>query len=290
MKNLILLGASMAAVAALSAPSFAQCGTGITLTTFNGGNGQAGNMFDVIVGAADMTIDCMDLHHGTIGQLLDVDIWYVATTCVGNETNPAAWTLLSSQTGIVSAGGLQQTRIDISGNGVTFTAGQSYGIYVNLVNYGAVTSLRYTNSVGTGVLYPGDDCDVQGQFGVSLNWGATYFPRNWNGILFTSTGPAGPGLALACAAGVATADLSGFSANGPIAVVYGSPSAYVHGGVQCNGVTLDLTPTTAPIIVLADANGDAQIIQGVPTSACGSGLLVQAVDGATCVASNSAAL
>lgn len=109
-------------------------------------------------------------------------------------------------------------------------------------------------------------------------------------VVLIEYGPVGPGLSLSCAAGVATADMSGFTASAPIALVYGSPAVYVHGGAQCNGVVLDLNPTGSPLIVFSDANGDAQLVQGVPAAACGGGLLVQAVDVPSCVASNSAAL
>ena len=52
---------------------------------------------------------------------------------------------------------------------------------------------------------------------------------------------------------------------------------------------LDLTPAGAPMIIIADGAGAASLTVN-NASACGSGLLVQAVDAATCVASNSSAL
>ena len=293
MKNLLIFGASVAAAAALSAPTFAQCGTGTTTTTFAGGNAFAGNMFDINVGASDMTIECFDMHHNTAGNLLDIDLWYCPTTCVGNDQNPAAWTLISSVTGIVSAGPGVPTNVDISGNGVVFSAGTSYGIYMDLVNYSSAGSIAYTNGVGgVGALYPGDDCDIKAEYGKGTPsfTGSTFFPREWNGTLYTAAGSAGPNLSLTCAAGVVTADMAGFTAGSAIAIVYGPPAAYVHGGNQCNGIALDLTPTGAPLIVGADAAGAAQYVRNVPAAACGGGLLVQAVDAATCTASNSAGL
>ena len=292
MKNFILLGASLAAVAVLSAPSFAQCATsGSTFTTNAGGNGQQGNMFD-IAPSVDMTIECVDTYWTTAGESIDYEVWYCPITSMGNETNPAAWTLLGANTVATTGAGATAEQIDISGNGVVFSAGQTYGIYVVSINYPVVAGFMiYTTQFAGPTVYTGDHCDITTNAGVFGLWGGTFQTRDYNGELHTElTGPAGPALALSCAAGSATADLSGFSASGPIAVVYGPASAYVHAGAQCNGVALDLTPMTGPIIVFADANGDAQIIQGVPATACGSGLLVQAVDAGTCVASNSAAL
>ncbi len=119
---------------------------------------------------------------------------------------------------------------------------------------------------------------------------STFQNNEYVPIVLIEYGPVGPGLSLSCGAGLATADMTGFTASAPIALVYGPASAYVHGGAQCNGVVLDLTPTGNPLIVIADANGAAQLVQGVPAAACGGGLLVQAVDVPTCTASNSAAL
>lgn len=102
--------------------------------------------------------------------------------------------------------------------------------------------------------------------------------------------PQGPALALTCANGLATADFSGFTPGSAIAVVYGPPVPYVHAGSPCTGTALDLTPMTGPVVIGADANGNAQIVQGVGAAVCGSGILVQGVEIAICAPSNSAAL
>ena len=291
MRNLILLCASMAAVAALSAPSFAQCATsGSTFTTNVGGNGQQGNMFD-IAPSVDMTIECIDTYWTTAGESIDYEVWYCPITSMGNETNPAAWTLLGANTVATTGGGATAEQIDISGNGVVFSAGQTYGIYVVSINYSSVVGFMiYTTQPLGPTVYTGDHCDITTNAGVFGVFGGTFQTRDYNGELHTeTTGPAGV-LALTCAAGFATADLSGFTANGSIGVVFGPAGAYVNPRPHCTGVLLDLTPMLRSIIVIADANGDGQLVQAVGPAVCGSGFLVQAVDGPTCVASNSVAL
>lgn len=266
------------------------CGSGSTTTLWQGATGQAGNMWDIIV-STDMTIECLDFNLAGTGPV-DLEIWYCATTCVGNEINPTVWTQLASVTGIIPAGLGLPTPVDISGNGVTFSAGQSYGIYAFVQNYtGFATGIMWYTNSGASNLYLGDHCDVQTQFGSQMNWLGIYSPREWNGTLYTEVaGPAGPALAQSgTCGGVMTFDFSGFTPGGPVAIVYGPAIPYVHAGPQCAGVALDLTPAAGPIVTTADGNGDAQLVQAVPAGACGA-LLVQAADVATCIATNSIAL
>lgn len=115
---------------------------------------------------------------------------------------------------------------------------------------------------------------------------------NWAiaGMKIETTGPLGPALALSCGGGTATADISNCTPGGPIAVVYGPAGAYVHGGAQCNGLTIDLIPAAQPLVLSADGSGAASLTRPVGPGACGSGVLVQAADIVTCVATNSEAL
>lgn len=103
----------------------------------------------------------------------------------------------------------------------------------------------------------------------------------------------GPSLAQSGAAGgVMTFDFAGFGAGETIAVVYGSGTAWA-AVAPCGPVSLDLTPMNFPpvsslIMLNADANGAAQLVQNVP--AAGAGLLVQGVGVGTCGVSNSVTL
>ena len=268
----------------------ANCGSGLTTTLFQTTTGQAGNMWDIIVGT-DMTIECIDFNLAGTGPV-DLEIWYCPITCVGNEVNPAAWTQLAAVSGVIPQGSGLATNVDISGNGVTFSAGQSYGMYAFIQGYtsSAIGIMWYTNS-GTSNLYLGDHCDVQTQFGAIQNWGGVYNPREWNGTLYTEiAGPAGPSLAsTGNAGGSMQFDFANFGPGESIAVVYG-PAGSVTGNAPCGPVTVDLLPLNYPpvsglILLTADAGGAASITQNVPGGA--AGLLVQGVGTTSCGVSNS---
>ena len=68
-----------------------------------GGNGQDGNMFD-IAPSVDMTIECVNVHQDTAGTIFNIEVYWCPVTSVGNEQNAGVWTLLGSQTGLVSNG------------------------------------------------------------------------------------------------------------------------------------------------------------------------------------------
>lgn len=288
MKTLpLLLLAALTPLAPLHAQS---CGSGQTTTTFAAGNGNFAVMFD-IAPSVDMTIECVDLNMFNAGSILDVEIYYCPTTCVGNETNPAAWTQIAVVPGVVGAAPGAPTPVDISGNGVVFAAGQTYGIYVQ--NQQSVI-MAYSN--GGPNNYFGDHCDVTTYYGSAVNWGGAIFYRTFNGTLRTEpVGPAGPALSVGAGApgGSMTFDFAGFTASGQVAVVYGPAGVFPVNSGTCAGLVLDLLPLNFPpvtslILVNADANGDAQLIQNVPGAAVG--LSVQAVDRTTCGASNTIVL
>ena len=270
---------------ALSLPATAQnCGTGQTTTTFVANNANYGVMFDIAPNV-DMTIECLDLNMWAAGGVLDVEVWYVPVGCAGNETNSAAWTHVATAPGIIGANPGIPTPVDISGNGQVFAGGQTYGIYIQ--NAQSVT-LGYTN--GGPTVYTGDHCDITTHHGSGYNWGGGTW-REFNGTLYTEpVGPAGPALAASGTAGfVMTFDFTGFGAGETIAIVYG-PSIPWATNAPCGAVSLALTPMNFPptsslIMIGADANGAAQLVQNVPAG--GAGLLVQGVGVGTCGVSNS---
>ena len=295
MKTIIILGLASVAAFALPSEAAAQgCATsGSTFTTLAGGNGQQGNMFDMTP-SVDMTLECVDIQWSNTTDLLDMEIWYTTGTSFGNETNPAVWTLLGSVSQVPAdpAGGT--TQLDISGNGVTFAAGQTYGIYVYNVNYPSIAGFLIYTTQGAGpTLYTGDHCDVLTNAGVFGFFGGTFQTRDFNGELHTElTGPAGPSIAVSAGApgGSMTFDFAGYTASSPIAVLYGPAGSFTAPGGPCAGTTVDLLPINIsnPIILFADANGDAVLTQNVPGG--GAGLSVQAADVATCAPSNAIVL
>lgn len=300
MKNLLLLGAS---VALMSAPALAQqpCGTGSSTTTFAGGNGQAGNMFDIHVGAADMTLCGMDLNLSAAGAGYTIEVYYRTGTSSGN-TSSAGWTLLATVPNVTGAGINLPSYVDLSLDpgyvSPTFAAGQTYGLYVQNASYPTPGHMRYTNGVGVGGMYTGGThCDIEGQYGVVLNFGGTFYPRDFNGTLYTdSAGPSGPSLAATgTCPGSYQFNLSGLTASSPFAVIAGVAGTSVLPGQAgaCAGQTLglDFNLSGGPYYVagVSDINGDGMASSPVPAGACGT-VSVIGYDLAACAETNIEAL
>lgn len=270
------------------------CGTGSTTTNFNGTVGQAGNMFD-IAPSVDMTIECIDMHMSGPGPV-DLEFWYCPTTAVGNGTNPAVWTQFATATGVTPnpAGQGNPTPIDISGNGMVFQAGSTYGIYAFIQNYvGSSVGIVWYVSPGTNSTYTGDHCDVTTRYGSQMNWQYLYNPRDWCGTLHTEpAGPSGPALALSgVCPGPVTLDASNMTPGGPVAFYYAlsAGSTTIPGG-HCAGMVLPVTgPTQLGPFVNADGAGNASISGTAQPNHCGL-VRVGAVDIGPCTPTNVIAL
>jgi hypothetical protein len=158
-----------------------------SLTTIYASNNQyAGNMFDIDP-AIDLEITAMDVNTEYVGNTAQIDVYYKVGTSVGFESDPNAWTLLASGTGAIQGADLP-TFIDLSGNGVIFNAGQSYGIYVDLVSYTAgVQVLRYTNGFPT--VYSNSHLSLTSHCGKGIPsfTGITFLDRIWNGTIYYDT-------------------------------------------------------------------------------------------------------
>lgn len=157
-------------------------------TTYAGGNGQAGNMFDVVA-LNTVTITNFDVN-------IDPGTWnmeiYVITgggTYINDVSNPAAWTLVGSANGIVSNGENIPTPCPIPVN-VTIPAGNTQGFYVTVTNG---TSINYTNGTTTGAVFVQDsNIQVLEGHGNPYPFSTTnYNPRNWNGTIHYTAGDLG---------------------------------------------------------------------------------------------------
>lgn len=146
-------------------------------TTFAGGNGSAGNMFD-IVAINEVTITGFDgnLNVGTG----NVHIYYKSGTYVGYESNSSAWTFVGT-TSVTSSGNGSPTSLPIALN-VTIPTGQTYAFYVHAEN-----GNDYTNGSSVGNIYA-SDANIQIIEGcgksIPLFTGSTYQPRVFNGIVY----------------------------------------------------------------------------------------------------------
>jgi hypothetical protein len=156
-------------------------------TTFAGGNGQNGNMFDITaVNTVTITQFYGNFDPATSPSGM-VKIFYKSGSYMGSEGNSAAWTLVDSAM-VTSMGAEVATPIPITMS-VTIPAGQTYGFYVT--GTGAM-DVDYTDGTTEGTVY---DSDANIQFkegkGVEYPFGNTYTPRIWNGIIFYCSGVTG---------------------------------------------------------------------------------------------------
>jgi len=250
---------------------------GSLTTTFAGGNGFAGNMFD-ITPTADLQITALDIHDEGVGATSTVDVWYRPGTSFGFEGSSAGWMLIGSYSGVGAGFGLG-TFIDMTGNGVTFTGGSSYGMYVNLTSYGVGGSrLNYTN--GTPTTYSNADLSLLTNCGKASPdfTGSTFFDRVWNGTVYYDT-TAGPTLTVSdlFAGQPGTFDFTNGTPNDNAYLAYsvvGMGSTFV----PFLNVTLDLaSPKQAGGVQVTDATGATTWTLPIPPGAAGLTVYLQAV-------------
>jgi hypothetical protein len=144
-------------------------------TTTAGGNGSAGNMFDVIPNN-NLVWNGVDMSISSVGTV-SVEIWYRNGTFVGSESSSTGWIPLLTTT-VTSPG--TGTLVNVSGFSANLAAGQTYGLYVTTngggVNYTNGTSLGATNVSNSDIT-------------VKEGKGGSYFvvtnsPRVFNGRLY----------------------------------------------------------------------------------------------------------
>lgn len=167
----------------LTAPETPGDTAGSLTTVFAANGAGAGNMFD-ITPLTDITeITGLDLNMSSAGHTVSIEVYYKLGTCVGFETDPGPWTLFATGTGL-SAGWDNPMFVDISGNGISFSAGQVYGIYVHQANYPDVTShIARTN--GGPNTYANADLSLTTNCSLLYPaFGSAFFYRVWNGTLY----------------------------------------------------------------------------------------------------------
>lgn len=148
-------------------------------TTFRGGNGASGSMFDVLP-LRNVRIIGMDIHVNSNSSLL-VEVWTKLGTHVSFETNESAWTKIAS-TEIQGQGlGHHSPLPQDSFRPVPMIANERRAFYVSIRRGGGV---RYTNGKGVGTLYSSnEDLQVFEGVGKSHHFGRTFTNRQWNGVI-----------------------------------------------------------------------------------------------------------
>lgn len=290
MRVLALLGC-MAAATAASAPAQTGtggpgCGSGATVAhPFVGGNGLAGNMFD-LAPSTDMTIECMDLHW-SIAEPIDVAVWWCPNTVVGNDVNQLGTWQPFATGSAMGKGEDRPTRVVLQTDGTIFRATSTYGIYVEVVSYGTAAGyLRYTD--GGPHTYVGAHCAVTSYYGKGAGLTSmTFAHRAWNGILYTEE--SGPALNIVGACpGLVSMSFSNCTPGGRVAILFGQPGSTVRASDPCAGLQLQLSSPRLARMVTAAPDGTGGFSLNAPTASCGR--IVQAMDLVGCKVSNALVL
>jgi hypothetical protein len=146
-------------------------------TTYATNNNFAGNTFD-LTPSVNMTADSFDVHLSGNAETT-VAIYWRPGTSVGFESTSAGWTLLGTAT-VTAQGSGNPTPVAIGG--LSMTAGQTYGIYVDVQSYPSA-SMLYTNGV---MPYTNADLTITPFYGKGnpAFTGSTFSPRTWNGTVY----------------------------------------------------------------------------------------------------------
>jgi hypothetical protein len=143
-------------------------------TTFAGGNGQAGNMIEVMA-SKNIVVNSFDIHTYSTGSV-HAYVYVKKGSYVGFERDPSAWTKIAD-TVVVGKGSPNPTPIpqkDV--DPVTINAGETFSFYITLDE----SSMRYTNGE---VMAEDASLKVIRSNGNKFPFGASYPDRIWNGIL-----------------------------------------------------------------------------------------------------------
>jgi hypothetical protein len=132
---MLKLIAATCAAACLAAPVFAA-----SLTTgFAGRFAADGNVFDIQIGAADITVTALEVNLSSGDS--DMALYYRLGGYTGNISSLTGWTLWDTATALAGNPLGTPTPWDVVDQG--FAAGQIYGIYVTITDG---KRLRYTAS------------------------------------------------------------------------------------------------------------------------------------------------
>jgi len=254
---------------------------GSLTSTFASNNGFSGNTFDLTPNT-DLEITGLDFNgSNAAGLTYNIDVYYKIGTSVGFEADMSAWTVLASGLSAPCSGTNIPTFVDLAGNGVVLSAGTTYGIYFDSVDYALGASIRYTNGTGTNEIYSNSDLLLEtktGQGSPAFS-GTTFSPRVWNGTIYYDT-LSGGGLSYSItgmiAGQTATFSITGATPNSNCIIGYSLGGA---GPINTSYGIVDMTPPISQFpVISSDANGDASFQVNVPPNAVGRTLYTQALN------------
>jgi hypothetical protein len=157
-------------------------------TTLAGGNGQNGNMFDITnISASTVFITGFDQSFFSAGTAALYEVYTVTagTTYVGNETNPGAWTLQGSTTGLAHPTALTAVPVPIVLS-IPIAPGTTRGFYLTT----NTDIVAYTNGASPAGTVFVADANIQFHIGIgkAYPFGAAFTPRVWNGVIYYTLG------------------------------------------------------------------------------------------------------
>jgi hypothetical protein len=214
-------GTSVACLA-LAAGGYAQSGSITTTFVSNGGGSNGGvNFFDAqVLNPLGLTVTSLDVNCNFTsppGTAFTVEVFTIPGTYMGNHSNMAAWTLVSSGNAISNPPDTP-TPADVSD---FFLPQGNWGIAIQFVNAG----LRYTNGNGSNQNY--QNADIALALGAAQNVAFStqiFTPRVWNGTIYYDVGSCTGNVTTYCTSKVTSAGCT------PAIAATGTPSASAGGG------------------------------------------------------------
>ena len=179
MKGIVAVGAVLVVACAANAQSIT------TLYASNNGGSNGGAVyFDVIVGATTLTITGFDTNVVVVPSFgWEVYLTAPGVSYLGNEANPAAWTVVATGNG-VGMGEDNPSPVTLN-NTFELAANTLYGMALVM---GPEAGHEYTN----GPLGPYSNADLTLELGSASNIpfsGSPFHPRVWNGTIYYTPGP-----------------------------------------------------------------------------------------------------
>ncbi len=169
------------------------CGQDSLFITFDGGNVQNGNMFDITTVSSGIIIQGFNCNIVSMGTM-EFEVYFKSGSYYGFENSPSDWTLLGTDS-VASNGVENPTYVNIGG--LSIASGETYGIYISITN-------------GFNLEYSGGSLEVSDDYltftsgtGNAYPFSTIYSPRIWNGeIIYAIEGAFQPWLSLSEYSGV----------------------------------------------------------------------------------------
>jgi len=149
------------------------------ITTFAGGNGQAGNMFDIV---ARKTIDITSLDIHTVStNTVNVEVWTRSGSHVGHEAAGSSGWSKVVDTAVLGQGMGNRTPLplDSFSHPIRVQAGATQAMYVTLTT----PDIRYSENEPGAVFAGNGDLDLLVGIGIKYPWGDVFSPRAFNGVV-----------------------------------------------------------------------------------------------------------